>query len=155
VLLAHLGRVWWPGPISCITGAAGRSPLRVQDGPWAIKATLFGGLHRDFRPRGDLGSAHLVGRISGLVAAQTGAPVVWLQPRISFCLPLTFGGEVTSDQQHKQEHNHSSGKLSTDHSSNTVIVHDTPETIIVQQTTGTTTRHRHGSSDTEPGKLQT
>jgi hypothetical protein len=56
---------------------------------------------------------------------QNGSSVVWLQPIICFCLPLPFSGVVTSDQQHKQEHNHSSGKLSTDHSSNTVIVHDT------------------------------
>lgn len=46
---------------------------------------LFGGLHRVFS-RGDLDSARLVGRFTGLVAAQNGAPVVWLQSRICFCL---------------------------------------------------------------------
>jgi hypothetical protein len=46
----------------------------------------------------------LVGRFSGLVAAQNGVAVVWLQHKNWFCLPLTFGGEVTSDEQHKEEH---------------------------------------------------
>jgi hypothetical protein len=44
-------RVWVPTLDSCITPAAGRSPLRVADVPWAIwaiKVTLFGGLHRVF-----------------------------------------------------------------------------------------------------------
>jgi hypothetical protein len=41
------GRVWLPAS-ACTTGAAGRSPLHVVDGPSAIKVTLFGSLHRVF-----------------------------------------------------------------------------------------------------------
>jgi hypothetical protein len=57
-----------------------------------------------FRLRGDLGSDRLVGQFSGQVAAQNGAPVVWLQPKILFCLPLPFSDEVTSDQYHTSKH---------------------------------------------------
>lgn len=125
---------------------------------WSSAQSFF------FLPRGDLGSPRLVSHFSGLVVTQNGATFVWLQPKIRFFLPLIFSGEVTSDQHHKQEHNHSSGKLSTDHRrhkltihhcSNTVIVQETEETIIDEHMTRTTTRHRHGSSNTEPGKLHT
>jgi hypothetical protein len=98
-----------------------------------------------FWPRGDLGSARLVGQVSGLVAAQNGAPVIWLQPKIRFFLPFPFSGDVTSDQQQRKDtiidkftthhfldtpffrHDHSSGHGRQDDSST--------------QLTRTTTRH--------------
>src|SRR3954451_20009365 len=33
----YLGRVWLPGPISCITAPVGMGDLRVADGLWAKK----------------------------------------------------------------------------------------------------------------------
>jgi hypothetical protein len=66
---------------------------------------LFGGLYGEISAPWRLGSGRLVGRFSGLVAAKNVAAVVWLQPRNCFCLPFTFGGDVTSDEQHKKEHN--------------------------------------------------
>jgi hypothetical protein len=80
----------------------------------------------------------------GLVAAQNGATVVWLEPKIRFWLPLSFSSELTSDQQQKQEHNNASTrKFSTDHRqhkstthhcSHTIIVQDRADTVIVRHT---------------------
>jgi hypothetical protein len=71
------GRVWLPASDFCTTGVAERNLLPVTDGSWVIKATLFGGLHRVFSALWKFGLC-LVGRFSVLVAAQNGAPVVWL-----------------------------------------------------------------------------
>jgi hypothetical protein len=75
-----------------------KNPLRVQTGHGPETAIVWSHAQSFFWPHGDLGSSYLVGWFYGQVAAQNGNGVVWLQPKISFWLPLPFSGEVTSDQ---------------------------------------------------------